>query len=360
MPQIGIGRAACVGFAACAGSARAAGSFGRAAGSFGRAAGFGAAFCTRSAAGSKHCGGAAECAHGAGRRVYTKTCGSEGVPSWLRNALSALLLHPVSGALARLERRRARAAFCVERLPALDASLELLTDAERDALARHWQRRAGSEQRIGLAFKQMVPILRAVGAKPIVLRLLELSWADELRHAEVCVAVAARYAGKRVDLEQRSQVLLPQFHAHDERLEAALLVAGTCCVNETLATVWLEQSLAASRAPLAVFANRAHLRDEIDHARLGWAHLASDALDADLRAVLAECVPRLLAANLPLWLEPDPLIPRAGIAGHGQPPHAEVERAIQRAVAEILVPGFAHVGVHVAAGSATASELESA
>ncbi|MEP7053081.1 MAG: hypothetical protein ABJB12_22135 [Pseudomonadota bacterium] len=264
----------------------------------------------------------------------------------------------MSGPLAHFERRRARASFCVARLPALDASLEALTDAERGALARHWQRRAGSEQRIGLAFKQMVPMLRAARATPVVLALLELSSADELRHAEVCVAVAARYAGTRVELAQRDQVPLPQFRANDERLEAALLIAGTCCVNETLATVWLAQSLGASRAPLATFANRAHLRDEIDHARLGWAHLASDALDADLRAALADCVPRLLAANLPLWLEPDPAIPLAGIAGHGQPPHAEVERAMHRAVAEILLPGFEHVGVNIAACSPAALEFE--
>ena len=53
----------------------------------------------------------------------------------------------------------------------------------------------------------------------------------------------------------------------------------------------------------------------------------------------------MLAANLPLWLEPDPFIPLAGIAGHGQPPHVEVECAMHRAVAEILLPGFALVGV---------------
>lgn len=79
-------------------------------------------------------------------------------------------------------------------------------------------------------------------------------------------------------------------------------------MNETLATVWLEQSLAASATPLSIFANLAYLRDEIDHARLGWAHLASEALDADLREALASCIPRLLAANLPLWRTPDPFI----------------------------------------------------
>ena len=253
----------------------------------------------------------------------------------------------MTSSLVRFERRRKQAAFCAERLPA-DRSHEALPDAERAGLVRHWQRRAGSEQRIGLAFRQMLPVLRAVGASQVVVGLLDLCASDELRHAEICVRVAERYAGSDVELASRDRVSLPSFGARDERLEAALLIAGTCCINETLATVWLEQSLAASATPLATYANRAHLRDEIDHAQLGWAHLASEALDPDLREALGCCVPRLIAANLPLWLEPDPHIPPAGIAGHGQPPHREIERALRRAVTEILLPGFAHVGVPLA------------
>jgi hypothetical protein len=65
---------------------------------------------------------------------------------------------------------------------------------------------------------------------------------------------------------------LPTFGCEDERLETALLVAGLCCVNETIATAWLEASLRAARTELARAANRVHLRDEIDHARLGWPH----------------------------------------------------------------------------------------
>jgi hypothetical protein len=58
-------------------------------------------------------------------------------------------------------------------------------------------------------------------------------------------------------------------------------------------------------------------------------------------------VPRLLAANLPLWLTADPLLPAAGVAGHGVAPATVIARAMQRAVDELLLPGFAHVGVHL-------------
>jgi hypothetical protein len=56
-----------------------------------------------------------------------------------------------------------------------------------------------------------------------------------------------------------------------------------------------------------------------------------------------------LAANVPLWLAPDPVLPAAGISGHGVQPQPAIEAAIQGAIHEILLPGFAHVGVLVRA-----------
>jgi hypothetical protein len=157
--------------------------------------------------------------------------------------------------------------------------------------------------------------------------------------------IAEHYAGRELEPLALGETPLPSFGCEDDRLETALLIAGTCCINETLATVWLELSIAEASTPLARAAHRAHLRDEIDHARIGWAHLASDALDDDLRAALGECVPRLLAANVPLWLAADPVLPAAGIRGHGVQPQPAIEAAIQEAIQDILLPGFAHVGV---------------
>ena len=131
----------------------------------------------------------------------------------------------------------------------------------------------------------------------------------------------------------------------------ALHVTGLCCVNETLATAYLAHCLAIATAPIAVAANRAHLREEIDHARLGWAHLASPALTPALREQLAECVPRLLAANVPLWEQPDAFLPPGGVPDHGLPSHQAACRVAQDAVAELVLPGFQHVGVVVRRGA---------
>lgn len=249
--------------------------------------------------------------------------------------------------LAPFLARREREAFRAEALSKHEASLETLADADRTALSRHWLRRARSEARISVAFSKMLPLLRDVGALEIVLDLIELSAADELRHSGVCLHVAERYAGGALEPLPIGETPLPEFGCEDERLEAALLVAGTCCINETLATVWLGLGIDAARTPLTRAAHRAHLRDEVDHARAGWAHLASEALDPTLRAELGERLPRLLAANVPLWLEPDPVLPACGVPGHGAADSTVVERAIQGAVREIILAGFEHVGVPV-------------
>jgi hypothetical protein len=231
----------------------------------------------------------------------------------------------------------------VRELPFEDRAVDALPDALREAIARHWQRRARSEARIGRAFALMVPRVRAVGAVAAVRELLARAADDEARHAGICLRLASHYAGRDIAALDDRDVRLPSFGCDDERLEVALLVAGTCCVNETLATAWIEAALAASTVPIAVAANRAHLREEIDHARIGWAHLAS--LDDGLRAAIGACIERLIAANLPLWEGPDEFLPDEGVPGHGLPSAAAARATIDRAIRELVLPGFAHVGV---------------
>ncbi len=154
------------------------------------------------------------------------------------------------------------------------------------------------------------------------------------------------YGGTPVN-EPDVTIVMPSFGCDDERLEAALHVAGLCCINETLATAYLEECLSIATSPLAVTANRAHLREEIDHARLGWAHLASRSLTPGLREALGDCLPRLLDANVPLWERQDASLPAEGVPAHGHPSHAASRRVIEDAVRELVLPGFRHVGIDV-------------
>src|SRR5690606_35967430 len=104
---------------------------------------------------------------------------------------------------------------------------------------------------------------------------------DERRHGDICLRIAEHHAGARLEPLELGETPLPRFGCDDERLEAALLLAGTCCINET-------------------------------HARIGWAHLGSDALDHDLRVALGACLPRLVPSpRIPLASREESVDPRS-------------------------------------------------
>jgi hypothetical protein len=232
-------------------------------------------------------------------------------------------------------------------LPFGDPSVAALSTAQRVAIAGHWKHRARSELQVGRAFAAMVPLLRERGASAAVLDRLERGAEEEVRHSEICARLAETYAGEEVVRPRIDSVSLPRFDVGDDDLETALLVAGMCCVNETIATAWISACLAAAQTPLAMMANRIHLHDEIEHARVGWAHLASEAVSDATRAALGPCLPRLLEANAPGWERDDASLPAEGVPEQGHLPVAVSRRVFIDAVSDLVLPGFAHVGVDI-------------
>jgi len=225
-----------------------------------------------------------------------------------------------------------------------------LSEDVRRELVAHWLRRSRNEWRVGLAFAQLEERSRGFAAD-VVRRLLQQSAAQELRHSESCHAMAERYAGTSLSPVEAPSAVLPTFGADSEGLELALQIVGLCCINETLATAWLRHCLAIATVPFAVDANRRHLRDEIDHARLGWAHLASPHVSADDKVQLAARVPELIRVNLAAWEEPRNFLPSGAVSAavleHGQPSF-ETSRAVLRdAARRVLLPGFVHVGIPI-------------
>jgi hypothetical protein len=234
-----------------------------------------------------------------------------------------------------------------DEIPFDDPSPAALTPSIRAAVAESWRTRAASELRVGRAFGLMAPRLRACGAIDPVLDRLARAAEEEARHAALCVRLAGAYAGESIEAPDVGDVELPRFGAGDEELECALVVAGMCCINETVATAWLGACLDAATTPIAAAANRAHLADEIEHARLGWAHLASRAVSPETRRGLARWVPALLEANAPAWEREDPGLPREGIPAHGILGVEETRRVVREAVRDLVIPGFGHVGVEL-------------
>ena len=226
-----------------------------------------------------------------------------------------------------------------------DPTIDALAPALRDALARHWTHRASSELSVAVALEELRPRLRDVGAARVVLDLVDKAIDDERRHGRLCVDLASRYHGSEVPCPAPRPHELPAFGTGDERTEVAMLVTGMCCINESIACAWLRACFRAATSPLAAFANKIHLEDEVDHARLGWAHLASSHVGDAVRASVRARVKDLVRVNVAEWRRDDAFLPPEGEPAHGHLSRDDHTQVIDDAVRDVVWPGLALVGV---------------
>lgn len=229
-------------------------------------------------------------------------------------------------------------------LPAVDLELDGLDDAQRAELVATWLGRAASERRVADAFEVIRDALTDLGAASELVALAERAVDDEYRHEELSRQVASRFAGRELESPARLTLIVPEHPGADGELLRTLHVLGHCAMNETFASAFLEASLAFTKAPLARVAVLELLSDEIDHARLGWAHLGS--LDEARRRAVAPWLPSMVRANLKMWRDtPRPYSTDAVVHRHGAPPLDAVETALKGAISDLMIPGLEHFGL---------------
>jgi hypothetical protein len=117
------------------------------------------------------------------------------------------------------------------------------------------------------------------------------------------------------------------------------------CVNETIASVWLETSLREANSPLVRAALRELIADDVHHARLGWAHVASSFVTPEMRAELGVWLPRVLEMATGNWLRDGRDTLRDGFPAHGVPSFATTRQIVEQTVLGVVLPGFDAVGV---------------
>ncbi len=222
--------------------------------------------------------------------------------------------------------------------------VDTVAPADRAILAELWQARASSEAAVHVVFGHVRSALMSAHAHPEVLALVDRAIGDEARHAQVCADLAALYRGAEIAPVPSPSVRLAE-RGHGVRARAALHVANLCAIGETIATAFVEACHADCVVPELREIHGHHLADEIHHARIGWAHLASIAPEelGDVAAHLTE----LLRLQLTHWEERIGTLPEHGIPGHGYPPRATLVRVVRDAVRDLVIPGFAYIGVDV-------------
>jgi hypothetical protein len=232
-------------------------------------------------------------------------------------------------------------------LPEHDPKADGLDARERAAVVASWLGRSAAERRAADVFEVIVGAARELDLAPDLLAIAERAIDDELRHAELCRVVAEAYAGVPLDAPPRLSLEVPKHESVSPELRRTIWIVQQCALNETTASAFLEECLEQAKAPIARAALRELLSDEIDHARLGWGHLAS--LSSKKKGEIAPFVVRIVAANVREWRKPGPDRPSDVVAEHGLIAPEAVRRAVDEAQRTLVSPGFAHVGFEVSA-----------
>jgi hypothetical protein len=232
-------------------------------------------------------------------------------------------------------------------LPDATAELAELDPRLLRQLAHSWWMQSATELRVATSFAIVHEALVGLGAEPALVDLAFRAIDDEHRHTALCKEMARTLLGQDTPEPPDMDAARPTHpEARDERERRALHVVGQCALNETFASAYLTTAFKGTESPLARAALNELLRDEIDHSRLGWAYLQT--MPAALRPAISSWLVPLTIANLREW--------RTSAASHDQRleahgiPRAEaVREALDEVVREVLVPGFAYVGLDVRA-----------
>jgi hypothetical protein len=234
-------------------------------------------------------------------------------------------------------------------LPEDDPSIAALTSLQRERLAAIWLRRAAMERRVADSFAVIRDALVRRGAAGELVELAHRAIDDELRHEELSRVVASRFAGRDLPAPARLHLEVPEHRGASPQLRDTLLVAGQCVFNETTASAYLELSLDHATGALAKSALRELLSDEIDHGRIGWAHLAS--LDERERARVGSWLLPMAWLNLREWRRETPDDPdhSEALTRHGVPPSATIQKALVDALRSLIVPGLEQLRMETSA-----------
>jgi hypothetical protein len=232
-----------------------------------------------------------------------------------------------------------------------DEIIDTATPEKRAELAVVWQERANSELRVGASFGALTSVLIESGVDESVLEIATDAVRDELHHAQIAAGLASRYRGSAIMWPGPQHAPLPMFVPAGGALRAALLITTLCCINETLACSVLEAQMMVGKSPLAKAAYQSILADEIDHGRMGWAHLASRHVGADIRNEIGNWLPFMLEDRFRELFQPGPL-PAHNCQEHGFLSRHERQLVIRDGLRDVVFPGFRHIGVDPSKGDA--------
>jgi hypothetical protein len=226
-----------------------------------------------------------------------------------------------------------------------------VTPGLRQVVGEAWAFRAYVEQDAALRFARLAEAIsvfdRDSPTVPLMLRAAE----DERRHTGLCTELATAY-GRAPDLalSAPTDIAPPQLGARQSVLYE---VVAACCITETESMATLTTLLAGHSEPRVRDVLHEIARDEVNHSRMGWAHLAREARQLDV-SFLAAYIPSMLSGTVDdgLFGEARPGENSEELLRYGVLPHAQKRETFTRTLREVVLPGLENFGIDPAPASA--------
>ncbi|MGH7440502.1 MAG: ferritin-like domain-containing protein [Polyangiaceae bacterium] len=222
----------------------------------------------------------------------------------------------------------------------------------RGRVAGTWAFRTRAEIEAAARFERMASELAEVGAMEVVVRGCAEAAADERRHRDLCARVAADWGVPDATRHEAPRNRIGRSDM-DRRDRLLWELAAVCCISETMNVSLMSRCLEVAKDPAIRATLHELLKDEVRHARLGWAHLAAERA-AGRGQFLGEVLPLMLEASIePGFLEGDPPVPWTdALYEYGELPWEELVRIFRETLNLVVFPGFDAVGIATAAGRA--------
>jgi hypothetical protein len=223
-------------------------------------------------------------------------------------------------------------------------------------VAGTWAFRTRAEIEATARFARMATELAEVGASPVVVQGAADASADELRHRDLCARLAAKWGEPDVLAHEppRHRIGRSELPPRDRLLWEMVAV---CCISETMNTSLLTRCLEVAKDVDIRATLHELLKDEVRHARLGWAHLAAERA-AGRGEFLRDVLPLLLDASVePGFLDGPPPAPWTdALYDYGELPWAELVQIYRDTLNLVIFPGLDAVGVDTSKGRAWLAE----
>ena len=231
--------------------------------------------------------------------------------------------------------------------PADDEASDELSAPDRELVATTCTRRAELELRGAAAFTVITQALVDLRADSRIVDLSARAIAEEIRHSEIYLELASSYARSDVARPEVAPIKIPAHTGVTPDVRRVLHVVGMCSINETMACAFLQLCLGGARSHATRVALREILADEIRHARIGWAYLASAGVRAGIHREIERWLIPMICAQLAGWSRQIETLPAGAVAAHGCPSGAAIEEAAVGSLHELVLPGFVAVGIDV-------------